>query len=141
MHFGQYQHWAAKPKNGGLDAETAKVDFDKLCNTPCAMTDNFGSEKFPKRVWVKTRDLVTFQDKYSKAKACELGRDTNKYKQEDVDTAMNQVQLAHEEAGRLRPLSAAWRWQCQWSSLEATVAGAASRAPTWPCAGSESSFP
>ena len=64
------------------------------------MTDNFWSEKFPKRVWVKTRDLVTFQDKYSKAKACELGRDTKKYKQEDVDKAMNQVQLGHEEAGR-----------------------------------------
>ena len=51
-------------------------------------------------MWVKARDLVTLQDKYSKARACELGRDTKKYKQEDVDKAMNQVQLAHEEAGR-----------------------------------------
>ena len=39
MNAKQYQHWMAKPKNGGIDVEVSRAKFKELCEAPNAVTD------------------------------------------------------------------------------------------------------
>ena len=56
----QYEMFAAKPENGGIDADTASAQWSKLQETPGNITDVLGpSPEQANRVAVKVADKVS----------------------------------------------------------------------------------
>ena len=55
--------WMGKPKNGCMDAEEAKKEWDKLFRAPDAITDEKGTHpRYRQRVAIRKADMVKFRD-------------------------------------------------------------------------------
>ena len=61
MHLKQFTHWAATPKNGGLDAVEAQVEFSRLCSLPTVVLDEKGVEKYRRHGWSEGEGSGYFQ--------------------------------------------------------------------------------
>ena len=100
MWIGHFVSWAAKPKNGAMDIDEARGDFHIRCKNPGALTDNLGPVKAPLRVWVGTKDVIAYTDRFKKAKMSESTEKVmKKATQEDIDKAYAWVQEAHGSEG------------------------------------------
>ena len=63
MNLKAFQHFKAKPKNGGLDADEATREFNEMAADPEVFKDYKGpSAKFRMRVAVPTKDIILDRD-------------------------------------------------------------------------------
>ncbi|CAK0826858.1 unnamed protein product, partial [Prorocentrum cordatum] len=76
MSLPHFVSWMGKPKNGSMDPQEAAAKWQKLYNTPGAITDKLGHvEKHPERVAVKKSDIITNRDAYINAQTLQLKGD------------------------------------------------------------------
>eukprot|EP00969_Alexandrium_andersonii_P128177 5663504-Alexandrium_andersonii.AAC.1 len=68
MNEACFVAWMSKPENGGLSALEASAEFSKRRKCKDSIFDEDGGEKYPGRVWVKTKDQVVFRDSWTKSK-------------------------------------------------------------------------
>ncbi len=70
MHnLATYQHFAAKPKNGGFDHDSSKAKWEELYAAAGAITDLLGpTPKLARRVAVRVADRITLRDLSERAK-------------------------------------------------------------------------
>ncbi|CAE7259215.1 unnamed protein product [Symbiodinium sp. CCMP2456] len=89
MTLRGYMAWMAKPKNGGLDAETATTQWREKFNAPGAITDKKGDHpRFRDRVAISTKDLVVFRDADIKAQSYLLkDKESKNVDQAEIDKA------------------------------------------------------
>ena len=100
MWIGHAIHFYQKPKNGGYDIDEIKTMFRLAAETPGAITDAKGPKKAPLRVWMKTKDTVTYRNSLTKAKQYETTEKTNKKAiQEDIDKALSWIQSGVDKVG------------------------------------------
>ena len=104
MDERHYGAWMAKPKNGCVDGETAKVMWQELCKTPGAILDNKGkSAKFIRRVAVQKADFVINRDASIQSQRGECVRQTKKPDDVKLKELMAEVRSRPGlEAGRSR---------------------------------------
>ena len=63
MNLVAYQRSAAKPRNGGFDADEARSRWEAECTKPNAIKDNLGpTPKLARRVAIKIKDTMIFRD-------------------------------------------------------------------------------
>ena len=69
MNIAAFQHWCAKPRNGGFSYEESKLKFDQECASPTAISDLLGpTPKLARRVAIRVRDTITMRDQTERSR-------------------------------------------------------------------------
>ena len=102
-----YRAWAAKPKNGSKDTETADAEWKCLRAKPGALVDERGADpQFKSRVGVRVKDLVTYRDAVLREKIAESReREKRNASQKDFDELEHRLQTesGFKGSGALTP--------------------------------------